>query len=167
MKSNALLPCLLIALAAALAGCGKDESGTPSASSPDSPFSENAKALANALNHNDTATLRRLLQNGINPNIVLLDGTTVLHAAAGMGRTECVRLLLAHGADVNIVSPRGNPLHFATRYSQDNSDIVHLLLDAGVKLDAKDSNGNTPLDNARKNNLEQSVELIEKAVKKK
>jgi len=167
VKRTALLPCLLIALAVALAGCGKDEPETPSASSPDGPFSENAKALSNALNNDDAAALRGLLQKGINPNIVMLDGTTVLHAAAGMGRTECVRLLLAHGADINIVSPRGNPLHFATRYSHDNPDIVRLLLDAGVKTDMKDSDGNTPLDNARKNNLGQSIELIEKAAKEK
>jgi ankyrin repeat protein len=41
-----------------------------------------------------------LLDAGANPNLANRDGLTPLMYAAGQGRLELVRLLLAHGADV-------------------------------------------------------------------
>ena len=156
-----ILVCFVPAFLALLANCGRKESDQTSHKAPESPYSETAAALANAVNRNDVEALRVLLGKGVNPNIVFLDGTTVLHAAAGMGKLECVRLLLKHGADPNILSPRGNALHFAL-YA-DRPDIVQLLLDNDADVDAKDSGGHTPLDRARENKLEQSTKLIEGA----
>jgi hypothetical protein len=140
---------------------GKASSQKP----PESPFSKTAFAFGNAINTNDVGAMRKLLEDGANPNIVYLNGTTVLDCAACMGRTECVRLLLDHGANPNVLSSTGNALHSVTMYSTDYPDIVRLLLEDGVDIRAKDSEGNTALDNARKNKLKKSIALIENAMK--
>lgn len=59
---------------------------------------------------------------------------TPLHIAASYGRPAIVRLLLAHGADVNanLHHSRFTPLHFAK-----NPAVAQLLIDAGADMGAK------------------------------
>ena len=57
-------------------GCRKE-----SANTAESPFSETATQLADAVNNNRVEALRQLLESGVNPDIVMLDGTTFLHSA--------------------------------------------------------------------------------------
>jgi len=74
---------------------------------------------------------------------------TPLHYSIYSGRIDVARLLLARGADVNLVTRGGEtPLHFAA--SELNAEMVRLLLDAGADVTVKDGtpNHNTPLDNA-------------------
>lgn len=63
-------------------------------------------------------------------SICIQSKSTALHFAAVNGREEAVRVLIAHGANVNAVNTFGNtPLHEAA--SGDNPSIVQMLLDAG------------------------------------
>jgi hypothetical protein len=48
----------------------------------------------------DAAVLETMLTSGFDPNVKDKDGVTALHRAAKDGRTEAVRVLLAHGASV-------------------------------------------------------------------
>jgi hypothetical protein len=120
-----------------------------SATNPPSPFSDDTKALADAVNNNRPKDIRKLIAGGLNPNTVMLDGTTILHAACGMGKVECVRTLLDGGADVHIVDAKGRtPLHWVAEFgmrADAQRDIAILLLQAGADLNAKDAAGNTPL----------------------
>lgn len=88
-------------------------------------------------------------------------GETALHAALSSHRAAqqwVVKVLLDAGADPNIptnpsaesgafmrdVRTRGEtPLHRAAAFASE--DTIQLLLDAGAKIDAKDSNGDSPL----------------------
>jgi hypothetical protein len=57
--------------------------------------------------------------------------------AASAGHVDIVRLLVAHGADVNAVSGSGNtPLMYA---------CVSALLDNGANVEDHNENGHTPL----------------------
>ena len=57
-------------------------------------------------------------------------GVGPLHLASRHGHTHLVRLLLDHGADVNLPSRGGvGPLHLAARFG--HSATVELLLDKG------------------------------------
>ena len=73
-----------------------------------------------------------------------------LSFAAQHGRTEILKLLLTHGADPNLYNPKGahtfsTPLHQAV--ISDHLEIVQLLVDAGARLDLKDTiYDGTPLD---------------------
>lgn len=66
--------------------------------------------------------------------------------AAGYGRDEAVRFLLAHGADPNTATPRGETgLHWTT-YGP-HLGTAKQLLEAGARLDARDNQWHaTPLD---------------------
>ncbi len=67
-----------------------------------------------------------------------------IHEAAGAGRVEKLRQIIAKGVDVNAKSPSGaTPLHDAATWG--HRDIAELLLSKGADVDAKDNNGMTPL----------------------
>jgi uncharacterized protein len=125
--------------------------------------------------------LQRLLGQGANPNLqlklfppyrslrddrgadgLLTIGTTPLIRAAKAGDLPAVKLLLAHGARVDLPTVNGiTPLMAAAgnasagldtrgRYKTEAQavDTVKVLLDAGARIDARDRNGQTALHGA-------------------
>lgn len=91
------------------------------------------------------AETEKLLSGLGNKNIQL-----ALSFAAQHGHTEILKLLLTHGADPNLYNPKGahafsTPLHQAV--ISDHFEGVKLLVDAGARLDLKDTvYDGTPLD---------------------
>jgi ankyrin repeat protein len=131
-----------------------------------SPSGQEFVIACNAVNNNDFKLLETQLKKGLDPDIKLLDGTTLLINAAGMGRLECVKVLLEHGADVNIACPEGTALHQVISFGSDNIEqIVKLLLEAGIDVTIEDDEGFTALDNARVNKLKECIALIEQKMK--
>ena len=86
------------------------------------------------------------------------DGTA-LHEAACWGRFSIAKMLLAHGAKVNAISAnhQWTPLHEAA-YAGD-AKVAGLLLRNGANLDAKDDEGNTPLQVCQAKSRRQAVAL--------
>ncbi|XP_028039065.1 ankyrin repeat domain-containing protein 29 isoform X2 [Bombyx mandarina] len=93
----------------------------------------------------DCDRLRQLLDTGkVHIDSRDRDGTTPLILAAAMGHTDCVRELLAQGADPACCRTTGtSALFFAAQGGF--LDIARLLLDAGAAIDAPSSDGGTPL----------------------
>jgi ankyrin repeat protein len=102
---------------------------------------------------NDPLSVRRLFA-----------GITPLHEAAANGGPELVELLIAHGAEVNAGTESGKtPLHYAASYRHahgpelsrgrypryrdrwQQSAVVELLIAKGAEVNAKDTDGATPL----------------------
>ncbi|MFO0900625.1 MAG: ankyrin repeat domain-containing protein [Pirellulales bacterium] len=83
--------------------------------------------------------LALLLRSGCSANTASISlGLTALQCAIEHGHTECVRLLLAAGADVERGSPlEGPPLHTAAK--ADQVELAGLLLDAGVDPNSADT----------------------------
>lgn len=59
-------------------------------------------ALYEAASHGHVLELKQLIENGACVNVVTADSITPLHGASLKGQTECVKLLLAAGAQVSI-----------------------------------------------------------------
>ncbi|EJD75737.1 tankyrase-2 [Loa loa] len=70
-----------------------------------------------------------------------------LHYAAGFGRVDCVRALLAAGANISQVDDSGLvPLHNASSFG--HIDVVKILLENGADTNVSDHWGFTPLHEA-------------------
>jgi ankyrin repeat protein len=116
--------------------------------------------LGGAASARDPALLALLLRHGASVAETGERGAfrsvSPLMRAAGANCAECVRVLLAHGAQVNAVSAdvqvvkaglqeigRMTPLLIAAPWG--NPDMVRALMAAGASLEARDARGFTPL----------------------
>jgi uncharacterized protein len=117
-----------------------------------------------ALYRKDWASLQQLSPEQVDMRDA--DGRTpLMHAIlADDAEPSIVRLLIAHGADVNVADKAEywTALHFAAR--DHNTEIVRQLLQAGAIVDPIDAFGNTPLWRAvmeADSNLETIRELLQ------
>ena len=88
-----------------------------------------------------TAGMRGLLHAG-SPEARWYHGASVLAGLCYVNQTECVRLLLAHGADANCGRKESmeTPLHHALAGGAD-LDVIRLLIDHGADVNAKTTPG--------------------------
>ena len=121
---------------------------------------EGATAFFKAATTSDIEMMRLLLDHGGDPSIATKNGTTPLMALAGLNWVEIsslgteedtiegMKLLLERGADVNAVNDNGETaMHGAAQRGADR--VVQFLADRGARLDVKNSEGRTPMDEAR------------------
>lgn len=106
------------------------------------------KRLREAANSNDIETVRKLLEDEIDPCAADDKGRTALHFSSCNGNEGIVQLLLSHGADPNQRDSLGNtPLHLAA--CTNHVPVITTLLRGGARVDALDRAGRTPLHLAR------------------
>jgi uncharacterized protein len=123
---------------------------------------ETILGLNGAAFHGHWRLCQFLLENGADANVREAEtGETPLHAALSSHRASqhpVVKVLLEAGADPNLPTKpsaesgafmrdcrtrQETPLHRAAAFA--SAETIQLLLDAGAKLDVKDSNGDSPL----------------------
>lgn len=104
------------------------------------------EALRNALLENDAKPVRVFLNAGGNPN-ARIEGDTLLTVAANDGSLACLRLLLSHGARLNLPCADGDtPLMRATRHLyRTEIDTVRFLVAHGADVNQAMPKGTTPL----------------------
>lgn len=74
-------------------------------------------------------------------------GDSALHYSATHNNAEIARLLIEHGAPLNLPNNYGRtPLHLAALYT--SVEVADILLDAGAEVDVKDDWGDSPLSTA-------------------
>uniref|UniRef100_A0A158Q7B9 Poly [ADP-ribose] polymerase n=1 Tax=Elaeophora elaphi TaxID=1147741 RepID=A0A158Q7B9_9BILA len=96
----------------------------------------------------DLSILSQLLKPGtLNQPDLNNRHSSPLHYAAGFGRLDCVRALLAAGANISQADDSGLvPLHNASSFG--HVDVVKILLENGADINVSDHWGFTPLHEA-------------------
>ena len=109
------------------------------------PYSPIHAAATNA----DVDALRRLLEEGVSPNLVDPARFTPLHLVCADSRGDvddriaCLNLLVDAGGDINAESTKSTPLSFAAGYG--HPKLVAAVISAGANVNWHDSTGWTPL----------------------
>ena len=102
------------------------------------PPSEKADALSAAARRGDAATVKKLLDEGVDVNTKYRYGVTALTYACDHGNVDVVKVLLDRGADVNVKDSfyGFTPLLIAVSPAQkrrpEHNEIVRLLLAKGA-----------------------------------
>ena len=114
----------------------------------------------------DGAAFELLKRNKLDPNAKDLQGTPLVFTIIQRGHSEMLDYLLQQGVDLAVQNPSDNqrsPLQTALVYKQ--QALAHRLLDVpGIKLDHRNSQGNTVLITALLETPEIVPKLIERGV---
>lgn len=112
----------------------------------------------------DIAVVRTLLDLGVPVDFALTNGVTMLGYAVFGNDLELARLFIERGANVNNVDKLGmTPLLWAANIDFGDPAMIELLLKAGAKPDARNRDGLTPLELARKHNHTHLIPALERA----
>ncbi len=116
--------------------------------------------LAAFFGHLDVAEY--LIEKGAEPSSASHNPLKVmpLHSAAAGNWPEMVRLLITHGAPVNVQQAEGfTPLHSAAQNG--SVEIIQDLLTAGAEVNTRDDEGHTPLAYAMKEDNQEAADLLQ------
>ncbi len=107
-----------------------------------------ASALIAAAKSGDTATLGKILRQGVSPNTHDANGISALEWAAGRGHVDAVKALLSARAAVDGAY---NPMKYTPLMRAANFGfraVAAILIAHGANINARAANGYTPLDYA-------------------
>jgi len=112
--------------------------------------------------------VKYLVSKGADVTLKDTTGRTPLHIEAFRGKVENAEFFIKNGCDINEpdVLWDHTPLHYAikaeyTHKTGEYEKTVELLINKGANLNAKDRNGETPLEMARRLGLKKLVEIME------
>lgn len=110
----------------------------------DDQLKVNFQNLMYAATNGDTATVKKLLDEGANPNRSDKTGLSPLMAAAYSGQDSVVRILIENRSDIDAKDSSGyTALMFAANAGK--GECAKLLVKHGADINAKDNDGSTPL----------------------
>jgi len=112
-----------------------------------------------SVHNHDVDKLQELLGGGLDPNAFSNNGQTLLGYAAHGCRLPAIKMLLQHGADINLKSTEEKSPLIMGVYSQCR-DCLELLSRSDADLEARDKNGTTPLLLAIKYRYVHSVDAL-------
>jgi len=121
---------------------------------------ERRAPIHNAAQGDEVDKLRRLLDQGVYPDVRDEVGNTPLIYAATGGSTNTAKLLLRKGANVNAANNEGKTPLLSSLWTDSNLFVVRLLIDNGANIEAQDRDGNRPLLVAAENSAAQITKLL-------
>ncbi|KAK2819065.1 hypothetical protein Q5P01_024626 [Channa striata] len=123
-------------------------------------WNKNDERLLAAVEHGEVEKVASLLAKK-GASAVKLDGEgkSALHVAASRGQTDCLSVVLAHGADLSITDAAGfNPLHLAAK--NNHTECCKKLIQCKCPIDAVDGAGKTALHHAAASGNIQTIQLL-------
>ncbi|XP_061590261.1 ankycorbin isoform X1 [Cololabis saira] len=122
-------------------------------------WNKNDERLLAAVEHGEVEKVATLLaKKGANAVKLDNEGKSALHVAAARGQTECLAVILAHGADLSVTDAAGFPaLHLASKNC--HVECCRKLIQNKCPIDAVDSSGKTALHHAAASGNLQIVQL--------
>ncbi len=99
--------------------------------------------LLQATRAGDSDRVEALLLSGVDPDSYEGTGTTALDSAASRGDKAVAKILIKHGANVNLDFGCWTPLRWAIQNG--HLEIVKILIAAGADVNHETSSGDTPL----------------------
>lgn len=119
--------------------------------------------LVIAVEHDNIAVLRFLLEEGANPDLTeRRTSRSALITAAELGNAQAIRLLIKAKANVTLTDRQGEtPLMKAVR--ADSLEAVKLLIEAGSDVNASDYAGHTALWHAEDGRQAKAAQMIKEA----
>ena len=124
------------------------------------PPQEDIDHFVDAAEKGDTAAVRRLLDNGIDPNSLDQYGWPAITGASRDGHQDVVKLLLANGASPDLPSKTTSETALMRAAANGHLHIVDLLLKSGADVNATDNSGFTPLMKAAYAGMKDMVKLL-------
>lgn len=120
----------------------------------------NKMAMYGAVISDEIPAVTRMLQEGIDINLVLKKKTQAraIHAAVGEGLTGMTSFLAESGADLNAKAACATALHIAA--SKGYHAVAEILLTNGASVDMTNQVGMTPLHMAVVENHPNAVEVL-------
>ncbi len=103
----------------------------------------------------------RILPNSILYNSIDIDIDYLVYMAAEQNKSDCLKIFINHGLNIKKVSDNhpDNPIiHIAASYG--NIHMAEFALNAGISINLKNNNNETPLYLAVKNNKDEMVEFL-------
>ena len=116
--------------------------------------------LRNAALSSNTTALEQAIQDGANLDDADESGQTALHFSADKGCMECMRLLLAAGANVNATDQDGIGVLQTAVVAGIDVEGVRVLLEGGADPDAEDDDGDSPRSTVLEEGRSELVELF-------
>lgn len=111
-------------------------------------------------------TVRFLLDQGAMIDRIGLDNKTALHSAVAGNQVKLVELLLEKGADINLPECHHGRTALILAAENSDMDLLRLLIAKGAKLDARDYEGRTALDWAKRRESQATVSILEEAIRR-
>ncbi|CAI5799161.1 repeat domain-containing 24 [Podarcis lilfordi] len=123
-------------------------------------WSKNDEKLLQAVEYNDADRVSSLLvRKGLVPTKLDSEGKSAFHLAATKGNTDCLEVMLAHGADAMTTDGSGYAaLHLSAKHG--HPQCVSKLLQASCPVDVADSHGRTALHHAAVNGCISCLEIL-------
>ena len=103
------------------------------------------RPLSLACANRHSGLVERLLRAGADANAARDDGETPLMTAGRAGIVESVKLLVAHGANVNAREPWRDQTALMWAAAEGHSGVIRTLVEAGADIRARSRSGFTPL----------------------
>jgi uncharacterized protein len=119
--------------------------------------------MLGAFKFGDVEVATTLLDLGVPVEFADGNGITMLGRSVLNNEVEMARMLIARGANVNVVDKQGmTPLLWAANVDFGDTAMIELLLKSGARADARNKDGLTPLELARKHGHTTLIRVLEK-----